>query len=77
MKRLQIKITDTGNATERSEVAELSAEVDLSALKAYRLAVGLRTREVVKKLQIEDMITLQKRRDQNGPVSTLLKREIC
>jgi hypothetical protein len=55
IKRLQIKITDTGNATERSEVAELSAEVDLSALKAYRLAVGLRTREVVKKLQIEDM----------------------
>jgi hypothetical protein len=55
LNRLQIKVTDTGNATDRSEVAELSAEIDLIALKAYRLAVGLRTREVVKNLQAEDM----------------------
>ncbi|MBN2501937.1 MAG: hypothetical protein JXB38_14240 [Anaerolineales bacterium] len=36
-------------------MADLSAQIDIAALRAYRLAVGQRTQEIVKGLQAEDM----------------------
>jgi hypothetical protein len=45
--RLQVTLQHTGNEMESAEVADLSAAVDLKALRAYRLAVGSRTREIV------------------------------
>lgn len=53
----QIKITvyDTGNAMDEKGVADLSNAIDIEALRAYRLAVGRRTREIVKQLQPEEL----------------------
>jgi DinB superfamily len=48
--RLKITLEDTGNALNLDEIAALSASVDVTALRAYRLAVGRRTRQIVKQL---------------------------
>jgi hypothetical protein len=45
--RLNVPFRDTGNDLKPGEVAQLSAAVDVDALRAYRTAVGLRTREVI------------------------------
>jgi hypothetical protein len=45
--RLGIPFQDTGNGMTRQDVAALGAEIDLEALRAYRGAVGRRTREIV------------------------------
>jgi hypothetical protein len=52
----QMKITarDTGNEMSLPDIARLSAEIDLNALRAYRQAVGRRTREIVSALQAPD-----------------------
>jgi hypothetical protein len=48
--RLKVSASDTGNGMSPQEVAQLSAEIDLSALLAYRNEVGCRTRENVARL---------------------------
>ena len=49
--RLKTSISDTGNATSPQDIAQLSAAIDLDELKAYRLAVGRSTREIVQNLR--------------------------
>jgi len=52
--RLKVVLRDTGNALSAQEIIDLSLSVDLPALRAYRMAVGRRTRAVVSKLQPGD-----------------------
>lgn len=47
-------IKDTGNGTRLDEVMALSAAVDISALRAYRAAVGLATQYIVRRLSLAD-----------------------
>ena len=53
--KLQTPFSDTGNAMPMDECIELSNTVDFAALRAYRTAVGLRTREIVSALTVEDL----------------------
>jgi len=53
--RLGVNVRDTGNAMDLSDVTALSTQVDLSALRAYRIAVGHRTREIVRELSAQDL----------------------
>jgi hypothetical protein len=53
--RLRISAHDTGNAMSTEAIVELSNTIDLEELCAYRLAVGRRTREIVKQLTVEDL----------------------
>ena len=48
-------IEHTGNAMSRTQIEALSTNLDLAALRAYRQAVGQRTRRVVADLQPEEM----------------------
>lgn len=48
--RLGVRVSEVGNAMSPAEMAELSAAVNLDTLRAYRLAVGRRTRENVRAL---------------------------
>jgi hypothetical protein len=50
LKQMKITICDTGNAMDRTSLATFSKAIDLEALRNYRLAVGRRTREIVKQL---------------------------
>lgn len=47
-------IKHTGNGTGLDEVNAVSAVVDIDALRAYRVAVGLATQEIVRRLTLVD-----------------------
>ena len=49
--KLNALIIHTANLLNDEEVAALSQQVDIAALRAYRVAVGRRTREIVSKLE--------------------------
>ena len=53
--QLRIDVRHTGNAMDRAAVVELSAAIDLQALRAYRLAVGHRTRRIVQQLRPDEL----------------------
>jgi hypothetical protein len=53
--RLNVTDRDTGNAMQEPRIAEISARIDLIALRSYRTAVGRRTRQVVQALQPTDL----------------------
>ena len=55
LERLNSTIRHTGNAMDLENVAALSQTMDIEALRAYRLAVGQRTQEIVRQLQAEDL----------------------
>ncbi len=51
LKRIKTRVCDTGNAMTEAELANFSNAIDIMALRAYRLAVGQRTREIVRQLE--------------------------
>jgi hypothetical protein len=51
LKKMKITVRDTGNAMDQAGVANFSNAVEIEALRAYRLAVGRRTQEIVRQLQ--------------------------
>ena len=58
----------------KRDLANLSSTVDFEALRLYRVAVGRRTQEIVKKLELEDLrrrvdpLRLQQLRDEGAVV---------
>ena len=48
-------ISHTANAMSVDEISEFSAVINISALREYRIAVGRRTREMVKGLKSEEL----------------------
>jgi len=52
MEKTRATVYDTGNAMNVAQVARFSAAIDLDALRAYRAAVGRRTREIVRALPV-------------------------
>lgn len=52
---LRLTRRDVGTGTGDAEVAEVSARVDVAGLRAYRMAVGRRTREIAGALRPEDV----------------------
>ncbi len=55
LEKLNIELPDSGNAMSEAAVADLSASIDVAALRDYRVAVGRRTREITADLQISDL----------------------
>lgn len=53
--RLNVSITDTGNALSDDEIMELSKNINIIELFHYRSEVAKRTRQIVKNLKSEDM----------------------
>jgi hypothetical protein len=53
-KKLNISVLHSANRMDAASVAELSAGIDIKSLRAYRAAVGKRTRAIVRKLQAQD-----------------------
>src|SRR5512141_2574061 len=45
-KKMNVQVLHSANKMDDTSVAKLSAEIDIKALKAYRIAVGRRTRQV-------------------------------
>lgn len=54
-KRLNITVLHSANEMNAAGVVTLSAQIDIAALKAYRQAVGRRTRAIVKKIKPDEL----------------------
>jgi hypothetical protein len=52
---MKIKVRDTGNTMDTEGVVDLSNKIDIAALRAYRVAVGRGTREIVKQIQPHEL----------------------
>jgi len=55
LKQMKIKVRDTGSTMDTEGVVDLSNKIDIVALRAYRVAVGRRTRDIVNQLQPEEL----------------------
>jgi len=55
LERMKVTLRDTGNAMSEESVANLSDMVDIEALRAYRMSVGRRTREIVMQLKPDEL----------------------
>jgi hypothetical protein len=53
--KLNVSVTHSANSMDDKSVANLSAQADIDALRAYRQSVGRRTRDIVKKLSPEEL----------------------
>jgi len=53
--RLCVIAQDTGNAMDLTAIIELSTRIDLTALRQYRSAVGLSTRQIVQQLTSSEL----------------------
>ena len=53
--RINVGVYNTGNSTSGEQIRELSNRIDIPGLRAYRVAVGRRTREIVKDIQPDDL----------------------
>jgi len=53
-RKINVSIVHSANKMSDASVAELSAGMDVKALKAYRIAVGRQTRKIVQQLKAED-----------------------
>ncbi len=53
--QIKIGVRHSGNAMEVEEIRQLSNQIDIHALRAYRAAVGRRTREIVEDIQPQDL----------------------
>ncbi len=50
VEKLRIQARDTGNMMSPRDIQQLSQQIDIPELRAYRVAVGRRTREIVSQL---------------------------
>src|SRR5690606_8940709 len=50
--RLKVDYIHTGNGMIEEDVAKLSSNIDISALLAYRMEVGRKTREIVTRMEL-------------------------
>jgi len=55
LERMKITVRDTGNEMDEEEIATLSTTIDIEALRVYRVAVGRRTRAIVKQLEPQEL----------------------
>ncbi len=53
--QMEIAARDTGNAMDEQAIVDLSHTINIEAMRAYRVAVGRRTREIVQGLKAEDL----------------------
>lgn len=55
LNNLNTRITDTGNAMTDDEIIDFSKNIDITALKNYRMAVGTQTQQLLCNLTFADM----------------------
>ena len=53
--KLDVSFTHTGNAMTKSEIVELSNDIDIDELRNYRVAVGRQTEKIVEQLNPEEI----------------------
>ena len=47
LEQMNITVYDTGNKMDKEDIVNLDTRIEIEALRAYRMVVGRRTREIV------------------------------
>lgn len=55
LEKMHVKICDTGNSMTDEEIVELSSIINMQELRNYRIAVGRKSREVIRNFQPADL----------------------
>lgn len=55
IEKINTTVKDTGNGLTYEEILEFSKQINIEALRSYRIAVGRRTEEIIKSLEFSDM----------------------
>lgn len=55
LEKMNVRICDTGNAMTNEEIASFSSNINMEALRKYRIAVGRKSRDIIGKLKYEDL----------------------
>ncbi len=55
MDRMQVSVSDTGNAMDDSEIATFSSQVNMQELRKYRIEVGRKNQEIIKMMTPEKL----------------------
>lgn len=55
LEKMHVKICDTGNSMTDEEIVELSSKINMQELRNYRIAVGRKSREVIRNFQPADL----------------------
>lgn len=55
LEKLGVTVCDTGNAMTDEEILDLSAKLNMTALRSYRIAVGRKTREIIQGFRPADL----------------------
>lgn len=53
--KMNVTVYDTGNAMTDEEINDLSSSISMKELRNYRIAVGRKTREIIKQLRANDL----------------------
>ena len=51
LNKMNVTVTDTGNAMTDEEIVSLSSSINMKELRNYRIAVGKKTRDIIKQLK--------------------------
>lgn len=51
LEKLNVKVCDTGNSMTDEEIIDLSSRINMQELRKYRIAVGRKTREIIRDFQ--------------------------
>ncbi|SMD15324.1 DinB family protein [Sporomusa malonica] len=55
LEKMNIKVCDTGNSMTDEEIIDLSLKINMQELRKYRIAVGRKSREIIRSFQPADL----------------------
>ena len=55
LKKMNVRVCDTGNAMTNKEIVDFSLIMDMQELRNYRKTVGRKTREIIKRFEPSDL----------------------
>jgi len=55
LKKMNVRVCDTGNAMTNKEIVDFSLSMDMQELRNYRKTVGRKTREIIKRFEPSDL----------------------
>lgn len=55
LQKMKVKVCDTGNSMTDDEIIDLSLKINMQELRNYRIAVGRKSREVIRSFQPKDL----------------------
>lgn len=69
MIKLNVKIKDAGNAMKEKEIIDFNQNINMNALRKYRISIGQKSQKIIKKLEYNDL----KRKMEKSQLDRIIK----